>query len=248
MEAKIKCLIVDDDPIGRGMMEGYVHRTPNLELVASCENAFEAMDVLQRQNVDVLLSDIEMPKLNGVELAKSLPHPPVIIFITAYNNYAADSYDLNVVDYLLKPVSYERFLKAVNKAAAQIEAAQKPAIMPAVVTTDNEYIFFKTDTKKFVKVAISEITYIESVKDYLKIHTLSSGVKPVVVRSSMTAVEQKLPAAQFFRIHKSYIIALRHIKTVWASTVEMPNCDTLLPIAKDRKEKLYSLLKIEGSS
>ena len=235
-EKKIKCLVVDDEPIGREIVEGYVRETPNLELTASCKNAFEALDILQHQAVDLLFSDIQMPKVNGLELVKSLPHQPVIIFITGYPDFAVDSYELNITDYLLKPVSYERFLKAVNKAVAKIEAEQKTA-MPAAANKDT--VFFKADGK-YIKVVTNEIRYVESCKDYVKIY---ADKEPLLIRSTMTAIEDELPADKFFRIHKTCIVALCYIKSVFGNTVELLN-DTSLPVAQERKKELYELLNI----
>jgi DNA-binding LytR/AlgR family response regulator len=233
---KIKCLIVDDEPIGREIVEGFLAKIPGFELLASCEDAFEALEILQREPVDLLFSDIQMPKVNGLELVRSLPNPPAIIFITAYDNFAVDSYELSITDYLLKPVSYERFLKAVNKAVLQIKGKQE--IKPNT-TTDNPYIFLKAEGK-LNKVLLSEILYIESIKDYIKIHTLRNTL---LVYSSMKAIEVKLPVDKFYRIHQSYIVSLDHIKSLMGNVLELTT-GLQLPVAKSQKSALYKILNI----
>ncbi|MEV4883668.1 two component transcriptional regulator, LytTR family [Chitinophaga ginsengisegetis] len=233
---KIKCLIVDDEPIGREIIEGFVEKIPGFELLASCEDAFEALEILQREPVDLLFSDIQMPKVNGLELVRSLPNPPAIIFITAYDNFAVDSYELNITDYLLKPVSYERFLKAVNKAVVQIKSKQEIKLNAA---TENPFIFLKAEGK-LNKILLSEILYIESIKDYIKIHTLRNTL---LVYSSMKAIEAKLPVDKFYRIHQSYIVSLDHIKSLMGNVVEL-NTGLSLPVAKSQKSALYRILNI----
>jgi DNA-binding LytR/AlgR family response regulator len=211
---KINCLIVDDEPIGREIVEDYVARTAGLEAVASCEDAFEAIDILQHQHIDILFSDIQMPKVNGLELVKSLPQPPVVIFITGYREFAVDSYELNIIDYLLKPVPYERFLKAVNKAVLYIEALRQKN-QSAAAATEAPYIFVRTDNNKMSRVLFADIRYVEALKDYVKIHT---SEKPLVVYSTMKAMEEKLPAGKFCRIHQSYLVPLEQIKNLAGNT------------------------------
>jgi DNA-binding LytR/AlgR family response regulator len=234
---KLKCLVVDDEPIGREIVERFVQQTANLELLASCEDAFDALDVLQNEPVDILFSDIQMPKVNGMELVKSLPHPPAVIFITAYDNFAAGSYDLNVVDYLLKPVSYQRFLKAVNKAQLYIDVAKKTE---PTAGTDHPFIFVKANNR-LNKVLLCDILYIESVKDYIKIHTPQSAL---MVYSTMKAMEEKLPVGKFYRIHQSYLVPPEQIKSLMGNMVEL-NTGASLPISKSHKSELYKMLSID---
>jgi DNA-binding LytR/AlgR family response regulator len=236
MDKKLKCLVVDDEPIGRKIIEDYVRRTPNLVLTASCKDAFEALEILQRQPVDLLFSDIQMPELNGVDLAKSLLNPPAIIFITAHNNFASDSFDLNITDYLLKPVSYERFLKALNKVVLQIDGKQKTA---SGDTTPDDYIFVKANNK-LNKILLSDILYIESVKDYLKIHVSETVL---MVYSTMKAIEEKLPVGKFCRIHQSYLVSVEQIKSLMGNVVELTN-GASLPVSKSHKADLYKMLNL----
>ncbi len=238
-DRKIKCVIVDDEPIGREIVEAFVSQTTNLQLLASCEDAFEALDILQHELVDLLFSDIQMPRVNGLELVRSLPNPPAIVFITAHDNFAIDGYELNVTDYLMKPVSYERFLKAVNKAILQIDVLRKSAHNDNV-TSKNPFIFLKADNK-LNKVLIDDISYIESLRDYLKF--IFNDKKSLIVHSTMKAIEEKLPADNFFRIHKSCLVALKQVKSIMGNSVELYN-DTSLLIAQARKEELYKALNI----
>lgn len=237
MSKKIKCLIVDDEPIGREIVEGYVMQTANLELVASCQDAFEALDILQYRPIDLLISDIQMPKVNGLDLVKSLPTPPAIIFITAHSNFAVDSFDLNITDYLLKPVAYERFLKAANKAVVQVGNSQRSSLNDI---KPNDFIFLKADNR-LNKILIHDIVYIEALKDYIKI--VCNNEQKLIVHSSMKAMEEKLPSDEFFRIHKSCIIALKQIKSIEGNNVEFYNGESQI-IAKARKEDLYKALDI----
>lgn len=231
-------MIVDDEPLGQEILETFVKKIHFLELVAICEDAFEALDILENHPVDLLLSDIQMPEINGLEFVRSLPSPPVIIFITAYDQFAVNSFELGVADYLLKPVSFDRFLKAVNKAKMQIDMRKHGA---AVSTNENpEYFFIKSDNK-LNKVIFRNIQYIEATGDYIKIFTS----EPVLVSySSLKAMEDKLPLDQFVRIHNSYIVSVNAVKAVNGNYVELIN-GTSLPVAKSRKESLFAALQIK---
>ncbi|MGN6800859.1 MAG: LytR/AlgR family response regulator transcription factor [Ginsengibacter sp.] len=233
----IKCLIVDDEPIGREILETFVRKINFLEIAAVCEDAFEALDVLESQPVDLLLSDIQMPEINGLEFVRSLPSPPVIIFITAYDQYAVNSYDLGVADYLLKPVSFERFLKAVNKARLQIDNLRKAS----AANNENPGHFFLKANNKLHKILFHEVQYIESTGDYIKVFTADTSLMSY---SSMKTIESKLPEGLFIRTHNSYLVAIEAIKTVDVNTVELLN-GAVLPVAKSRKEALYVALQIK---
>jgi len=234
---KYTCLIVDDEPIGREIIEDFVGRVEQLELTASCKNAFEALEILQRRDIDVLFSDIQMPNVNGMEMVRSLPHPPVVIFITAYSDFAVDSYELNITDYLVKPISFERFLQAVNKALMFVEAMRSNKPNPAI--DKPQYIFLKADNKQ-TKILFNSIWYIETIKDYIRIHTPE---KKLIVYSTMKGIEEKLPADKFYRIHQSYIVPIDQIKTLEGNQVELV-CGASLPISKSHKAGLYRILNI----
>src|SRR5690606_27404839 len=170
---KLRCLIVDDEPLALDVLETFVERLENLELVCRCNNAVEAYNCLQTEHIDLMFLDIQMPKLTGIDFVKSIPNPPKVIFTTAYRDYAVDSYELNAVDYLLKPISFDRFLKAVAKVTP---AEPKAATLPATGSSPSEpdykdaFIYLKAD-KKMVKVMLSDILYIESLKDYIRVKT-----------------------------------------------------------------------------
>lgn len=234
----IKCLVVDDEPISREILESFVNKVNFLELVAVCEDAFEALEILKQQAVDLLLSDIQMPEINGLEFVRSLPSPPVIIFITAYDQFAVNSFEIGVADYLLKPVSFDRFLRAINKARIQIDLQKQPSFH-----TNNEShdFFFIKANNKLTKILFSSILYIQSMGDYVRIFNRD---QTVVSYSSMRAIEEKIPLESFVRIHKSYLISIDAIKAVDGNTVELVN-GTSLPVAKRRKEALFTALQLK---
>lgn len=241
MSGTIKCLIVDDEPIGREIIENFAKQINYLEVSAVCEDAFEALDILQSKEIDLLITDIQMPKINGLEFVRSLPSPPMIIFITAHDKFAVNSFDLGVADYLLKPVSFDRFLKAVNKAKLQIDL-RKSATSSNSENKATEYIFIKANNK-LNKIQYKNILYIESIKDYLKIFA-PEGI--LVTYSSMKAIEEKLPTKQFIRIHNSYLVQINAVKAVMGNTVELIN-GISLPISKSRKDELFAALQINSS-
>ena len=234
---KLRCLIVDDEPIARKIIEKFILKTERLELIGSCEDAIEALDILHHETIDLLFSDIQMPRINGLELVRSLPVPPTIIFITAFEQFAVESYELNIADYLVKPVSYNRFLKAVNKSMIFIDFASHK-----MAPSENSFFFVKAENK-IHKVELSDIHYVESLKDYIKIHTNTTSL---VVYSSLKSFEEKLPSHLFFRIHQSYIIALKHIKSLTGSTIDLTN-QVSLPLSKSRKTELYNILNLGGA-
>lgn len=235
--AAIKCLIIDDEPIGREILENFVKEINFLEVIAVCEDAFEAFKILEENQVDLLISDIQMPKINGLELVRSLPSPPVIIFVTAHDQFAVNSFELGVADYLLKPVSFERFLKAINKAKLQIEMHRNVLLKSNAEIAD--YIFIKSNNK-LIKIDYSSILYIESIRDYIKIFT--SG-KTLITYSSMKAIEEKLPSNQFIRIHNSYLVSISSVKAVKGNMIELTSGKSL-PISNTYKNKLFSALQI----
>lgn len=219
----LQCIIADDEPIARQILENYIESIPNLELVASCKNAFEVMAVLQEKTIDVLFLDINMPKLTGLSLLKTLQQKPNVIITTAYPEYAVEGFELSVTDYLLKPFSLERFLQAVLKVQ------QKSALQTEIVSTENEVlatsIFVKSD-KKIVKLDFDSITHIEAYGNYIKIHTN----KMVLTPQTLSDFLEKLPD-NFLRIHKSFAINFNHLKLIDGNQIALQN-DTKLPIGK----------------
>jgi len=196
----IKCIIVDDEPLAREGLENFVTKTPFLEHSASFNSAVKALEYLRTNTIDVMFLDIQMPEMNGIELMKTLKKPPQVIFTTAHREFALEGFELNVTDYLLKPISYDRFLKAVNK----ISTTDKNN------STGQNYIFIKSDGM-IVKIPIKEILYIETAKDYIFIYTLKKRYMTLV---SMQQIENILPNSMFIRIHRSFLIATQYVEKI----------------------------------
>lgn len=239
----IQCIILDDEPIGREIIENFVKQIDFVEIVAVCEDGFEALHILKKDRVDLLITDIEMPKINGLELVRSLSYQPAVIFVTAHDQFAVNSFDLGVVDYLLKPVSFDRLLKAVNRVRSLIsnktedESANKK---------QPDYIFIKSDNE-LKKVMYSDILYIEADKDYVRIYTSDhadkSRGKPAfyTTYSSMKSIEEKLPSKEFVRIHNSFLVPISAIKSVGKNSVSLIN-GASLPVSQSHKSELLSAL------
>ena len=233
----IKCLIVDDEPLAIEILESFVDRVDSLELVASCSNAVSAFDTLKKERIDLLFLDIQMPKLTGIEFLKILNPAPKVIFTTAYRDYAVESYELNVVDYLLKPIAFDRFLMAINKVMEK-ESNDAMTVMHSDSKLDADpYLFLKAD-RKMVKVLLNEITYIESLKDYVRVKMI--GGKEVISHQKISYMEKKLPAECFLRIHKSYIISLNKIEAYNTSLVEVGGNE--LPVGRSYKSEVMKVL------
>jgi len=233
----MKCIIVDDEPLAIEVIESYVARLDDFEIVAKCSNALKAFEILQKQEVDVIFLDIQMPKLTGIEFLKSLQHPPQVIFTTAYRDYAIESYELDVVDYLLKPISFDRFMKAVGKLYNEHKVA--PQIAPSTPQTaesEDTYIYLKVD-KKMVKILLKDILYIESLKDYVRIKT---NEKTVVTHQKISYLEEKLPEECFMRIHRSYIVSISKVESYSSTAIEVPNQE--LPIGRNYKNQVLTVL------
>lgn len=187
-------MAVDDEPIALGKLENYIHRIPFLELVALCESPVEAVQIMMEQRVDALFVDINMPDLNGMEMVSSLPNPPMVVFTTAYAEYAAESYRIPAVDYLLKPFDFADFQRAASRLLKQAKLSNG-----TTATSDEDYLLVK-DGYKYVNVPVADILYIQGMRDYVKIY--AEGRKPVVVNTSMTQMKEKLPAS-FLQVHRS---------------------------------------------
>jgi DNA-binding LytR/AlgR family response regulator len=209
----LKCLAVDDEPLALELLEDNISKVPFLELVDKCENAIEATKVLKEKEVDLVFLDIQMPGLTGLQFIESVSQKPMFILVTAYEKYALQGFDLNVVDYLVKPVPLDRFVRACNKAYDYYLSKQKPADNAAALT----YLFVNVDYS-LLKVNFSDIMWIEGLKDYIKIN-LKSTSKPVVTRMAMKAIEDALPSSKFIRAHKSYIIGVDYVTAVRKNNV-----------------------------
>lgn len=234
-------LIVDDEPLAQDVLETYLEQLPELNLVAKCSNALEATNVLQREKVDLMLLDIQMPQLTGTEFLKTLSNPPLTIFTTAYPNFALEGFELNAIDYLLKPISLERFLKAINKAKEQLNLQTGNAAAAKVPAEDTPDFFFVKADKKLIKVNYEEIIYIEGLKDYVIIK-LETG--RVITLQTMKSLEAKLPSGRFQRVHRSYIVNVKKIKAVMGNMVEVIEKGSAkhLPIGKNYRDQIYAII------
>ena len=224
---KIKCLIVDDEPPAREVLKRYIEEIPTLEMVGDCGNAIQAVAVLQQKVIDLIFLDIRMPQLNGTDFLKTLKNPPKIIFTTAYSEYALEGYELDIVDYLLKPVRFDRFLKAVNKAFPAPDYRQSPNQPILADEKKNEsFIYFRAD-RKMIKVLLSDILYIESMKDYVKVITRDNSI---ITKQSISSVETMLPEKSFIRTHRSFIVSVNKIKSFTNEIIEIGQAE--IPIGK----------------
>ena len=230
----MKCIAVDDEKLVLDLLEDDIKRVPFLQLVQRCRNAMEAAEVLRRESVDLIFLDIQMPGLNGLKFVESLTAKPMIIFITAYKEHALEGFNLAAIDYLLKPVSFERFLKACNKAYDYYLLQQKPSSS----NTDPGYFFVFVEYNQ-VKVVIADILYIEGMKDYVKIF-LESADRPVITRMSMKSLEDKLSPHRFVRTHKSFIVSVDKIISVKRDLISLGK--TELPLSENYKPALDKLL------
>lgn len=208
----IHCIAVDDEPLALELLADNISKVPYLHLVAKCQDAFEATEIMQSQQIDLVFIDIQMPGMTGLQFIESLVHKPMVILVTAYKQYALEGFDLHVVDYLLKPVSIERFVKACNKARELYMLKQQHSGQPVT-----EYIFLNVGYS-LQKVVLSDIIYIEGLRDYIQIH-LTSAPKPLLVRMSVKAIEEMLPARSFVRIHKSYIVATDSVTAIRKNSI-----------------------------
>ena len=238
----INVIIVDDEPLAQDVLETYIEKIAELNLVQKCSNALEANEALKTHDIDLMFLDIQMPQLTGIEFLKTLSKPPLVIFTTAYPNYAIEGFELNALDYLLKPISLERFMKAVNKAMDRIELERKDSAAEIVDAGGEnlDYIFVKAD-KKLIKVNYSDIIYIEGLKDYVIIRMDKNRI---ITLQTMKSLEEKLPSHIFKRIHRSYIINIEKINAIVGNMVEVveKGQPKHLPIGKNYREDLLAII------
>lgn len=211
----MRCIIVEDEPLARNLLEQYIQKLPYLELVKSFSNPLEALDFLHTNTIDVLISDIQMPELTGISLLKVLPVKPLIILTTAYPEYALEGYELDVMDYLLKPITFERFLQAMEKAKSRWHIIKQASVQE--VNSVKPFIFVK-DRTKLVKVKLEDIIYVEGLKDYIIIYTKDRRIVPL---QTLKSFENQLPANQFIRIHNSYIVSFDAIEAIDKEKVQI---------------------------
>ena len=232
----IKCIIVDDEPIAREILENHLKKIKVVEVISTCKNAIEAFNVINTNPIDLIFLDINMPEISGLSFAKSINKNIKVIFTTAYREYAIDGFNLQAVDYLLKPISFERLLQAVNKYVGE-NTSEIIEEKIEIKQEKSEFIFVRAD-RKMVKVNFSEIQYIESFSDYLKIHLLD---KLIVTRETITSIEAKLPQDEFIRIHRSFIVSLHKINSFTNEFIEIKN--KALPISRGYKKEVLQRLE-----
>jgi DNA-binding LytR/AlgR family response regulator len=245
MSNKIKCIIVDDEPLARDVLVNYAEQIDQLEVVASCGNALEAFEHIQRGNIQLVFLDIKMPKLNGLELIESIKNPPLVVFTTAYREFAIKAFDLDAIDYLLKPISLTRFLKTVSKAnkyliGQQTEQSNEGSATSKgsqLTTSEQEFLYIKAD-RKVVKLDLSCVLYLESLNDKVTIHLAE---KEVVTTQRISYLLEKLPKQQFIRIHRSYIISLAHVAAYNNIMVEVKERE--LPIGRNYRSQALEALR-----
>jgi DNA-binding LytR/AlgR family response regulator len=228
----IKAIIVDDEPLARQVIMQYAMEVPGLEIICCCGNALEANRILKEEKVDLMFLDVNMPVLSGLDFLKNLQHPPLVVLTTAYSDYALEGYELNILDYLKKPFSFDRFFKAIQKAEEQLALIGQKAGFRA----NTNYIFIKAN-KKTVRVGIEDIWFIEGLGDYIKIHLKDSHL---VTNLSMKKMEELLPSNEFFRIHKSFIIRLDRIQSIEGNLVEIGK--HRLPVGSNYRQAFNDLI------
>lgn len=236
-DTTINCLVVDDEPLAANLLKRHIGQFPQLRLVATCGNAIEAFDLLRNESINLLFLDIQMPGIDGIKFARSLQHPPSIIFTTAYRNYAVESYELDVVDYLLKPITLERFFKAIDKYLARIKNIELPQ-STTDEAEDSEVPFVYVNTnRKYVKVRFDEVLYVESLKDYVSIHLPK---RRILTKDKISEFEQKLPR-YFLRVHRSYLVNVQKITAYTMHDIEVDGKE--IPIGGSYKKGVIAFLK-----
>lgn len=231
---KTRCLLVDDEPLAIALMQKHIGQLDFMEVVATCPNALKALEILKKTEVDLMFLDISMPAINGIDFLKMLRNPPKVIITTAYREYALDGYDLDIVDYLLKPITFDRFFKSIERYLRNTDQQTQPS---SQVTTETGSIFLKSGYRN-VKINIDDILYMESIKDYVKVYTVNG---PVTTKYKISNMEGDLSVKSFLRIHRSFIINLKHITAFTASDVEIGK--TELPIGESYKEHVIRTLR-----
>jgi DNA-binding LytR/AlgR family response regulator len=231
----LQCLIVDDEPLALDLLESHIRAMADLELAGRCDNALEAGSILRQQRIDLLFLDIQMPVLTGIDLIKTLQNRPKIILTTAYKEYAFDAFQLDAADYLLKPITFARFLRSINKVCGQL---QPTAVNPSGSTTffEEAFVYLKTE-KRLVKVILKDILFIESVRDYTKVITLNQRI---IAHQRISTLEDKLPENWFLRVHRSYLVNRLHIQAFSPQYIEVR--DKHIPIGRQYKERTLHVL------
>lgn len=231
----IKCIAIDDEPFALQQIGNYIKKTPTLELVALCKNAFDAFEFINSAQVSLIFVDISMPDLNGLDFVRSLTEKPYVVFTTAYSEYAVEGFRVDAVDYLLKPIGYNDFLKAVNKVKNLIGLQSSH---PETIKTTGEHLFVKADYK-LMRINLDDIKYIESMHEYVRIHLTDE--KPVMTLVSLKSIEEQLPQNKFMRVHRSYIVNLEKVKLVERFRIIFEN-NVYIPVSDQYKEKFQKFI------
>ena len=233
---KIICLAVDDEPPALSIIQKYIETVPALELAATCNNAVEAWQVIQNKNIDLIFLDIQMPQLLGTDFIRTLKNPPKVIFTTAFRKFAIEGFELDAVDYLLKPISFERFLKAVNKVMNTDFSAQHATLHIEKENHPESFIHFRAD-RKTLKIPLDDILFIESLKDYIKVVTKT---KPIITKQSISSIEENLPK-NFMRIHRSFIVSINKVESYTSELIKIGKYE--LPISRSYRHEVEKCLK-----
>jgi two-component system LytT family response regulator len=232
----IRCIAIDDEPLAVKKIAGYIQKVPFLELVAECRSAAEAMSIMDTTNVQLLFIDINMPDISGMEFVKSLANKPYIVFTTAYSEYAVEGFQVDAVDYLLKPITFSNFLKAANKVKNLVELTTNS--QPESIRANADYLFVKSDYK-LIRINLHDIRYIESMHEYIKIHLVND--KPIMTMLSMKAIEENLPSDRFMRVHRSFIVNLSKVSVVERSRIVFDG-NIYIPVSDQYKSKFQSYI------
>jgi DNA-binding LytR/AlgR family response regulator len=239
----INCIAVDDEPLALNLIEDDIRKVSFLKLVKKCRSVTEALKILNTEKIDLIFLDIEMPDITGIQFLKSMKNKPMVIFITAYDKYALEGFELDVLDYLLKPVPFDRFLKAVNKAYEYYNFVNVKTQSQENMGIYHDYIFVKSE-HKIIKINTKDILYIEGLKDYIKIY--AGGDKPIYTLQSLKYLEEILPPTQFIRIHRSFIISLSKIEYIGKSKVNIAG--ESIPISNFYRSRLFDIINNSDSS
>lgn len=232
---KTKCIIIDDEPIAIRVIKNHLQHFEEIEVVAECKSAMQAFEVLSKTKVDLMFLDIQMPKITGMDFLKTITNPPKAIVVTAYRDYAVESFEMDVIDYLLKPVSLERLMKAINKYKQSI-SANDIEIMANPQIKEDEFIYVK-ENKRILKIYLKDIVFLESMREYVKIHT---ETKTIIIKNAISNFEDKLPAELFIRVHKSFIVSVAKITSFGASMIELSGVE--IPISRTYKQSVLNHL------
>jgi DNA-binding LytR/AlgR family response regulator len=239
---KTNCLIVDDEPLARDLIRSHLNKLDNFDVAAECGDAMKALQELRNHDVDLIFMDIQMPQITGIEFLKTLKNPPKVIITSAYREYALEGFELDVVDYLLKPITFERFLKSINKYYQISQEETIPAPSDTYTNKLEEPFIYVKENKRVIKVNLDDIVYVEGLSEYVQIYTQK---RKIITKTSMTNMEDKLPSDGFFRIHKSFIVSLSKVEAFTAHSVEVPGKE--LPIGRSYKNAVLDALQYNGS-